>query len=71
MHAVDSAYISALENEHTGYNAVTVKKIIDHVFKTCGRISNESLKENDKTFKKQFDIDEPIENLWMQIKQCV
>ncbi len=71
IHAVENAFISALENEHTGYNAVTAKQIMDHLFTTCGQISNEAMEDNDKTFKKQFDIDEPIENLWMRVKHCV
>ena len=71
IHAVQNAYISALENEHTGYHAVTAKNMIDHLFSTCGQISNDAIEDNDKKFKKPFDIDEPIENLWTRIKQCV
>ena len=71
IHAVENAFISALENEHTGYNAVTARQIINHLFTTCGHISNKAMEDNDKTFKKQFDINEPIENLWMRVKNCV
>lgn len=71
IHAVENTYISALENEHTGYHAVTAKDMIDHLFATCGHISNDAIEDNDKKFENPFDIDEPIENLWTRVKQCI
>jgi hypothetical protein len=68
--AVPATYIEELSDTVMGFANVTTLQILDHLRTTYGIISPDDLKTNLKNLSRQWSPDQPLTNLWAQIKTC-
>jgi hypothetical protein len=69
--AVETAYITHLEDEFSGFNKVEVRDILNYLFQTYGHITSMDLIENNRKLESDWDPTEPWQTVMTRIKQCV
>jgi hypothetical protein len=67
---VETAYITHLEDEFSGFNKVEVKDILSYLFQTYGHITSTDLIENNRKLESDWDPTEPWQTVMTRIKQC-
>jgi hypothetical protein len=68
LSAVDPIYYQDLEHNTFGYAGVRIPAIITHLTTTYGTLSASDLKINRDKLTEAWNPDDPIENLWKNIK---
>jgi hypothetical protein len=68
--AIDDMYVRTLRNTHTGYAGVSVLQILDHLYRTYGRLTPMAMTDNDKSFRAAYNPAEPFEMLIQQIEEA-
>ena len=66
--AVSRMYIKAMANRMLGFANVSARQLLQHLTRTYGKLTPGQLDANDKEFKKDYDTNDPIENLYEQIE---
>jgi hypothetical protein len=69
--AVEPIYLRELKHRITGFANVTTQAILTHLFRTYGNITAHDLEENDKRFKKAFDVNMPFQTIIQQIDEAL
>ena len=69
--AFQPKYLRHLYNQYVGYNNTTVLMVFQHLFRTCGNITELELIENEQKLKTPWNQDEPIETIFHQVEECV
>ena len=67
LDATEATYITSLKDRTTGFVRVTTHQIIKHLYTNYGRITVETLMENEPRMKQPWDATTPIELLFEQI----
>ena len=67
--ATDVTYITAIKNRTTGFALVTTRTMIAHLYTNYGRITADTLTDNENKMKQDWDITTPIELLFDQIDE--
>jgi hypothetical protein len=68
--AISDTYTQLLKDDDYGYANVTTLEILHHLDTTYGTVTADNLDDNLKRLHAQWSPDQPIEDLWNQIKQC-
>jgi hypothetical protein len=68
LSAVDPIYYQNLEDETFGYADVAIPTIITHLTRTYGTLTASDLELNRDKLTEAWNPDDPIENLWLNIK---
>ena len=71
IEAIPPTFIRGLKNRITGFAGVSCLQLISFLKQQYGRVSEQQLEDNDKIFRKSYDIGTPIEELYGQIEDCV
>lgn len=71
LEAVPEIFISILENKHRGYGGLTPLQILNHLDANYGEVTAADLRVNIQNLHRQWTPDQPIEDLWQQIKDCM
>lgn len=66
--AVDGMFTQALKKRYIGYNNVTTKQLLTHLFATYGKISGNELRQNNLKMNTLYDVNLPIEVLFDQVE---
>jgi hypothetical protein len=69
--AINETYYHTLCDRITGFANVTTRQLIEHLYKTYGNITPADLTENDECMKAAYELLQPIEVLFDQIKDAV
>ena len=64
-------YTNPLCDRVTGYANVTTRQLLDHLYKTYGRINHHTLATNDQKFREPYNSTDPIEALFNCIELCM
>ena len=67
LDATDVTYITSLKDRTTGFARVTTRQLIEHLYNNYGRITVETLTDNEARMKQPWDVTTPIELLFEQI----
>jgi hypothetical protein len=67
--AVDDAFINELNDPLWGYSQVATQ-LLTHLRETYGRITPDQLDENATTLDREWNPEDPMENLWQCIQEC-
>ena len=70
LEAVPLTYTKELRDMRLGYAKVTALAILQHLDSTYGTITADDLERNLEAMNRQWDIHEPIENLFHQLKDA-
>ena len=66
----DEVYLKGLRNHHVGYQNVTARQMIQHLYTNYGIITPADLDDNDARMREPFDASKPIEELFEQIEDA-
>lgn len=66
----DEVYLKGLRNRHVGYQNVTARDMIQHLYTNYGVITPADLDDNDARMREPFDASKPIEELFEQIEEA-
>jgi len=66
----DEVYLKGLRNRHVGYQNVTARDMIQHLYTNYGIITPADLDDNDARMRESFDASKPIEELFEQIEDA-
>ena len=66
----DEVYLKGLRNRHVGYQNVTARDMIQHLYTNYGVITPADLDDNDARMREPFDASKPIEELFEQIEDA-
>lgn len=70
LEAVPATYTKELRDNKLGYAKVTTFRLLQHLDAMYGTITADDLERNLETMNRQWDIHEPIENLFHQLKDA-
>lgn len=68
--AVNSRYLSVLEDNDFGFADVTPQAMIAHLLATYGIVTPDDIEANRLTLSAPWNVDEPVEELWLRIHQA-
>ena len=68
---VDKIHLKAIQDRVTKYTNVTLFTMLQHLYDTYGKITEDKLEENRQEMTKAYDISLPIETLYARIEDCV
>jgi hypothetical protein len=68
--AVNTLYVQVLEDVDMGFADVTPTGMLMHLKATYGTITPEDIEANRAVLGSNWNPDEPIEDLWLRIKEC-
>lgn len=68
--AVENRYMQVLEDTEFGFSDVTPLAILTHLKATYGVITQDDLETNRNLLVAQWNPDDPIENIWLRIREC-
>jgi len=68
--AVPDTYIDALSDDQFGYATTTTFGLLQHLDTTYGTITTDDLDRNLEELNREWGTDQPIEDLWKQIRKC-
>lgn len=68
--AVDNKYLEILEDADMGYADVTCAQMLSHLKTTYGSIVREDIDKNRNILSAPWNVDNPMEELWLRIKEC-
>jgi hypothetical protein len=71
LSAIDEMYYHTLCNWHTGYDMVTTCQILNHLYTGYGDVSPQDMADNDACIKTAYDVLQPIEVLFDQVKDAI
>ena len=66
----DEVYLKGLRNRHVGYQNVSARDMIQHLYLNYGVITPAELDDNDARMREPFDASKPIEELFEQIEDA-
>jgi len=66
----DEVYLKGLRNRHVGYQNVSIRDMIQHLYTNYGIITPAELDDNDARMRETFDPSKPIEELYEQIEDA-
>ena len=69
--AVPRTFIDELDHELYGFAGVSTLAILTHLDTTYGTITTDDLNQNLDALHRTWSTDQPIEDLWKQLRQCV
>lgn len=69
--AVPETYLDELRHESLGFAKVTVLQMLAHLDSTYGAVTSDDLRSNMKDLERAWNADQPLEDLWSQIKRCM
>ena len=69
LEAVDSIYVTALEDDDMGMADVELIDIIQHLDEEYGKITHDQLEANRNKLASAWDPDQPIEQLWKAVRE--
>ena len=67
--AVPRMYKKALADPVLGFTNVTSRQLLHHLQRNYGRLTPLQLQENDTEFRKDYDTNEPIKNLYERVEE--
>ena len=70
IHSVDDIFIHALHQQHIGYANRTTRELLEHMFKSYGRVHADDFVANTKRMQAPWDPNTPFEQLAKQIDDC-
>jgi hypothetical protein len=70
LEAVPPTYLEELADTVMGFANVTCLEILQHLRTTYGTVTPDDLKTNLKNLTRQWNPDQPLTDLWSQIKIC-
>ena len=70
IHSVDDIFIHALHQQHIGYANRTTQELLDHMFRSYGRVHPDDLVANTKRMQISWDPNTPFEQMAKQIDDC-
>ena len=68
--AVPDTYIDALSDDQFGYATTSTFDLLEHLDNTYGIITTDDLDRNLDELNREWGTDQPIEDLWKQIRKC-
>ena len=71
LDAIGDMYIITMKHQVTGYANVTTQKIIIHLYDKYGNITAEVLEENEHKTKTDYNPNQPIKVLYIQLNQAI
>ena len=69
--AVDELYLKAIQDRVTEYTNITLYAMLQHLYDTYGKITEDKLEQNRQEMMQAYDVSLPIETLFAQIEDCV
>ena len=69
--AVDEVYLKAIQHPITEYTSLTLITMLQHLYDTYGKITEERLEKNREEMTATYDVAVPIDNLFTRIEECV
>ena len=69
--AVDNIFLCAIRTRYMGYANITTRQMLTHLYMTYANITPAELINNDARLKTAYDVNQPIERLFEQIKDAV
>jgi hypothetical protein len=69
--AIPDTFINELSDEDLGYRNVTVLQILQHLDTVYGTITADDLDENLTNLHREWNSEQPLEDLWKQIRKCM
>ena len=70
LEAVPSTYLDELSDAVMGFSNVSCVELLTHLHTTYGTVSPDDLETNLKNLNRQWNPDQPLTDLWAQIKLC-
>ena len=70
IHSVEDIFIHALHQQHIGYANRTTRELLEHMFRSYGRVHPHDLVANTKRMQAPWDPNTPFEQLAKQIDDC-
>ena len=70
LNVFEYTYIYSLKNAFTGYPSIPTIGLINHLYRHYARISETDLAVNGACFRDQYNPDEPLECLYMNLNKC-
>ena len=67
LSAVNSSFLSALEDPDFGFGDVTPRAMLEHLRTEYGTLTPEELEKNRAALSEPWNFDDPIEDLWAKI----
>lgn len=67
--AVESRYLSMLEDPDFGFADITARDMLTHLKAEYGQITNEEIESNREKLSAAWSPDDPIEDLWLRIQE--
>ena len=68
---INRIYLRTLSHPVTGFANITTRHMLQHLYRSYGRINPAALLANDSTMKTAYDPNQPIEGFIDQIEDCV
>ena len=69
--AFDDRYLSPLKNTFTGYSGATMLTLLSHLYAHYAQILATYLAENGRNIRETYNPDEPLENLYTRVNECI
>jgi hypothetical protein len=70
LSAVETTFITALEDAEVGFATVSSKQIMAHLINEYGTVTLEDLYANTEKLNEPWNSEQPIRLLWDRIKEC-
>jgi len=70
IQAIPATYIDILADELLEYANVSPSAILHHLTTTYGQVTIDDMAANMQELKRQWHPDQPLEDLWKQIRRC-
>lgn len=69
LEAIDHEYLAKIEDPDYGFADVTIPAMLAHLHKRYGKITRAELETNRASIQTCWNIDEPIERLWIRLAE--
>jgi hypothetical protein len=63
-------YLDILNDNLVGYDKISARDMVDHLFETYGNITAVDLEINFEHMRRAWDPQQPVETLFKQIQDC-
>lgn len=68
--AVELRFLTTLEDADFGFADVTPEEMLLHLEVTYGTVTPDDIEANREGLSKEWNVDEPLENLWLRIHEA-
>jgi hypothetical protein len=67
---LEPMHLDVLNDGMVGFAIISVRAMLDHIFITCGKITEVDPENNFEHMRRAWDPQQPVESLFKQIQGC-